>query len=110
LQRLDHLRIVEPDGGAGLFARMVSLGVVSVWNSQYGKPLDGICTPHCVTLPLHPSSAWWRRPEFGPGRRGLVGVEAGFLEQFLVPVHDDGRTLERNAPGLAAGLVIMKAL
>src|SRR6478752_846112 len=34
------------------FARMVSLGVVSVWNSQYGKPLDGICTPHCVTLPL----------------------------------------------------------
>src|SRR6476661_9545483 len=33
-------------------ARIASLVVVSVWNSQYGKPLDGICTPHCVTLPL----------------------------------------------------------
>src|SRR4051812_21243276 len=32
-------------------ASSVSLGVVSVWNSQYGKPLEGICTPHCVTLP-----------------------------------------------------------
>ena len=21
------------------------------WNSQYGKPEDGICRPHCVTLP-----------------------------------------------------------
>src|SRR4051794_24142808 len=34
------------------FARIASFGVVSVWKSQYGKPLDGIWTPHCVTLPL----------------------------------------------------------
>src|SRR5690606_15556281 len=33
-------------------ARIAPLVVVSVWNSQYGKPLEGICTPHCVTLPL----------------------------------------------------------
>src|SRR5262245_34080771 len=32
-------------------ARIAPLVVVSVWNSQYGKPLDGICTPYCVTLP-----------------------------------------------------------
>src|SRR4051812_1880645 len=33
-------------------ASSVSLGVVRVWNSQYGNPLDGICTPYCVTFPL----------------------------------------------------------
>src|SRR6188768_289538 len=32
-------------------ASSASLVVVSVWNSQYGNPLEGICTPHCVTLP-----------------------------------------------------------
>src|SRR5215471_2234604 len=25
--------------------------VVRPWNSQYGNPDEGICTPHCVTLP-----------------------------------------------------------
>src|SRR3569623_917963 len=34
------------------FIRIASLVVVRIWNSQYGKPLEGICTPHCVTLPL----------------------------------------------------------
>src|SRR6187551_3756014 len=27
------------------------LGVVKPWKSQYGKPEEGTCTPHWVTLP-----------------------------------------------------------
>src|SRR5690606_1853686 len=34
------------------FIRIVSLGVVSPWKSQYGNPDDGIFTPHGDTLPL----------------------------------------------------------
>src|SRR3569623_1617220 len=33
-------------------ARIASFVVVRIWNSQNGNPLDGICTLHCVTLPL----------------------------------------------------------
>src|SRR5687768_3794862 len=33
-------------------ARIAPFVVLKVWNSQYGKPLDGICTPYCVTFPL----------------------------------------------------------
>ena len=33
------------------FIRIASFGVVRPWNSQYGKPEDGIFTPHWVTLP-----------------------------------------------------------
>ena len=28
-----------------------SFWIARPWNNQYGKPLDGICTPYCVTLP-----------------------------------------------------------
>ena len=36
-----------------------------------------------------------------PGGRRLLRVEPGFLERILVPVHDDGRALERDAVHLA---------
>ena len=42
-----------------------------------------------------------------PGRRRLVRIEPGVAEGVLVVVHDDGRALERDAPGLAAGLTVL---
>ena len=91
------------------FMRIAPFGVVRPWNSQYGKPEDGICTPHCVTLPDASRLVSFLR-ELDASRSqfagGLFGIEAGLLEQLLVPVEDDGRALERDAPGLAAGLAV----
>ncbi len=42
-----------------------------------------------------------------PGRGRLFGIEPGVAERVLVVVHDDGRALERNAPGLAAGAAVL---
>ena len=49
----------------------------------------------------------------GPGLRRLLRIEAGLLEQVLVPVEHHGGALERDAPsllfvrGLAAGLAVL---
>src|SRR5205085_12562788 len=43
----------------------------------------------------------------GPVRRRLARVEPRLLEQLLVPVEDDRRALEGNAPRLAAGLTVL---
>src|SRR5439155_1714976 len=43
----------------------------------------------------------------GPARWRLVRIEPGVLEELLVPVEDDRRALERNAPGLASGLAVL---
>ena len=34
-----------------LFISIALFGVVNPWKSQYGKPEEGTCTPHCETLP-----------------------------------------------------------
>ena len=59
-------------------ASTTSLVVVSVWNSQYGKPLDGICTPHCVTLPTASFcvSLRGRVLQLGPGRAAACSGRA----------------------------------
>ncbi|MNV42293.1 hypothetical protein D3C71_1339620 [compost metagenome] len=45
--------------------------------------------------------------QFGPGGRRAFGIQPGGLEQVLVVVHDDGRTLERHAPGVAARAAVL---
>jgi hypothetical protein len=42
-----------------------------------------------------------------PRRGRFIGIEAAFLEHFLVVVKDDGRALERNAPRLASRLAVL---
>jgi hypothetical protein len=89
-------------------ARITSFCVVKPWNSQYGKPDDGTWMPYCVTLPdaSFLVSFCAMLDQLGPVGRRLVRVQAGFLEQLLVPVQHDGAALERHAPGLAADLAV----
>ena len=67
------------------FIRMAPFCVVKPWNSQYGKPDDGICTPHCVTLPAGVALGQLLRvlDHLLPVAGGLFGIEAGFLERSL---------------------------
>ena len=44
--------------------------------------------------------------QFVPGVGRLVGIKSRRLERVLVPVHHDGRALERNTPGFIAGLAV----
>ena len=47
------------------------------------------------------------RDQLVPGRRRVLGIESGFAESVLVVVHDDGRALERDPPGLAPGHAVL---
>ena len=87
----NHLRIIELCLRAGFVGWDHVVLRRQARNSQYGKPLEVICTPYCVTLPLASFlvSFCAMLVISAPGLRRLVQVQP--LEQFLVPVKHDGR-------------------
>ena len=92
------------------FISSTSFWVVKPWKSQYGKAGGRhLRCPTAVTLPL-PS----RLVSFcaystcsAQVAGGLFGSSPASLNSLLVPVQHDGGALERDAPGLAAGLAVV---
>ena len=102
LKRLDNRRIIE-------------IGLGAIVAHQFLAILDGKALEHPVRIPGRrhhqaPFAVFRKRLasryQFFPGLGRHFRIKTGFAEHVLVVVHDNGRTLERDAPGFAIDFAI----
>ena len=108
VQRLYHFGVVKADLGACLVRQQHIVGGGQGLQHPVGKArggnLDAVLRDVAVGVFL--GQLLGGITQLFPVLRGLVRVQASFLERFLVVVHHHGRALEWHAPSLAVGLAV----